>query len=417
MDRPPLLFLSPRVPWPLNTGAKIRTRALLEALAGAFAVDYAGFLQPDLTEAQARATLARCAGVTLFPEPATTASGKAWLGLRTLLSPRPATIAKYWSRPLAAHVRRWIGRHPGGAIHADHLHMAPYLDLGGTGPKVIDEHNVETDIVRRMAERYHRRWLKPYLYVQAERMRRTETELAGRAGRVLAVSEGDARQLAMMAPRTPVDVIPNGVDLNYFAPPAAGRSPRPGRLVFTGSMNWLPNEDGMLYFMREVWPLLERPLLERPLLEQAPPPDGGEWSVDIVGHQPSAAVRALAAPRVRVTGSVDDVRPYVHEGTVFIVPLRIGGGSRLKILEAFAMGIPVVSTAVGCEGLGAVDGRHLLIADTPETFRAAIARIAQSPALAQQLTQAAKQHVRGHFSWEAIGGRLVEVYLGYHIKY
>jgi sugar transferase (PEP-CTERM/EpsH1 system associated) len=396
---PPLLFLSPRVPYPLNTGAKIRTNALLRALLQAFSVDYVGFLQPELPAAEAREQLKACRTVTLFPEPATTRPGKVALALRTLFSSRPATVAKYWSPALAATVRTWLGANPGGILHADHVHMASYLTLGPAALKVMDEHNVEAVIVERLAEQYAKSPAAHFFRLQARRMRATEAALAAAGDLVLAVSEGDAAQLRTMAP-TPVEVIPNGVDLQFFSSARAGtqRGRKPGRLVFTGSMNWFPNEDGVLWFMREVWPLLAA----------QPKPD---WSLDVVGHAPSPAVRALATPQIRITGTVDDTRPYVDEAEIFIVPLRIGGGSRLKILEAFAMGIPVISTTVGCEGLGVEPDCHLLIADTPREFADAVTRLRRDPALALRLTTAATHHVRDHFSWTAIGHHLTTLYL------
>lgn len=398
MPLKPLLFLSPRVPWPQNNGAKIRTHALLSALRARFEVDYAGFLQPDITRQQALAYLNGCRSMALFPERATTRPAKAWHFLSTACSRKPVTIAKYWHLGLAELVRVWMAEHPNGIIHADHLHMAPYLELGQTALRVMDEHNVESVIFERLAEQYEGRLAHPYLQMQARRMRRLEAELAGRVDLATCVSRADADELAAMAPHACVEVIPNGVDLDYFAPPPDGRNPVPGRLVFTGTMSWLPNHDGMLYFLREIYPLL------------GPFAGGCRWTLDIVGQQPLPALRALDAAGVRVTGTVEDVRPYVHEAMIYIVPLRVGGGSRLKILEAFAMGIPVVSTTVGCEGLETVPGRHLLVADTPAEFARAIERLAADPELRENLAAAALQHARERFAWPAIARRLVARY-------
>lgn len=396
----PLLFLCPRVPWPLDTGAKIRTSALLKALLESYAVTYAGFLQPDLDEGTAREQLARCEQVHFRPEPAVSAAGKGWLGLRTLADARPATIAKYADARLAAFVREWIAAHPEGLVHADHLHMAGYLAAAaGAGLRVIDEHNVECRIVERLAERTAKRWLAPYYRLQARRMRAWEARMAATADRVLAVSETDALELRRMAPKTPVELIRNGVDLDYFAPPEGGRRPRPGQLVFTGSMNWLPNQDAIQFFVEQVLPVLER----------EHPREGG-WRLDVVGHSPPPAIRALAREGINITGTVDDVRPYVHGAQVYVVPIRIGGGSRLKILEAFAMEIPVVSTAVGCEGLDCEDGVQLRIADEPEQLATAVAELTHDGETAAALAARGRRHAIDHFSWGAIGRRLVEVY-------
>jgi glycosyltransferase involved in cell wall biosynthesis len=416
-SRRPLIFVSPRVPWPLNSGAKIRTRALLDALTVAYETHYVGFLQPDLTEAEARRQLDACAGVALFPEPATTPAGKALLGLRSLFDARPATMMKYDAPAVAAEVARMLAFHPGAIVHADHLHMAVHLSAakaprpGGSAEaalRVIDEHNVETQIVERAAQTFRLSGLagtlagpptRSWLQSQARKMRRHEAAWVGRADLTLAVSPGDAEQLRAMAPGADVEVVPNGVDVDYFAPPPEGRRPTPGRLVFTGSMNWLPNQDAMLYFCREILPVLRA--------QHGP---GDRWSLDIVGQSPPPSVQALAGPRVRVTGIVDDVRPYAHEAEMFIVPLRIGGGSRLKILEAFALGVPVVSTTVGCEGLDATDGEQLLIADGAEAFAAAIARLSGDAGLRAALAERARRHALEHFSWAGIGRRLLAIY-------
>lgn len=401
----PLLFLSPRVPEPLNTGAKIRTHALLGELRKQFAVDYAGFLQPDLTQTQARHSLEGCGRVTLVAERAQGLPAKATLALCNLAQSFPVTIAKYGHRELRRVVRRWMNEHPDGVVHADHIHMAPYLGLGRTALRVIDEHNVEARILERLAGKTDRPLARPYIRLQARRMRRWEGRLARQADLVLAVSPEDGEELAAMAPETPVEVIPNGVNLQYFRsgrpedPDAVGQRLDSKRLVFTGSMNWLPNQDAVVFFCESILPLL------------AKGSDGDpDWQFTIVGLDPPAPVRALADEQVRVTGSVPDVRPYIDEAAIYVVPLRIGGGSRLKILEAFAMGIPVVSTTVGCEGLGVEHGNQLLIADTPEAFAREIERLKNSPHLADKLTQNARTHAQAHFSWVAIGARLTEQY-------
>ena len=396
-----LLFLCPRVPWPLNTGAKIRTHALLRVLQSEYRVTYAGFLQPDLDEEEALSRLTGCEQVKMVPEQCVSLPGKVCLGIRSLFDKRPATVIKYWHSQIAEFTRSWMLQYRGHVIHADHLHMAPYLELvrNGDGFKVMDEHNVESQIVERLAEKRAGSIVSGYIRSQARRMRLIEARMIGCADLVLAVSGGDAGQLREMTRGSKVEVVPNGVDPDYFRP--APRITRiPGRLVFTGSMDWLPNQDAVIYFMQEIWPLLKGL------------PRGKSWSFDIVGHDPPSSVRALASERVRVTGSVDDVRPYVDGAAAFIAPIRIGGGSRLKILEAFSMEVPVISTSVGCEGLGVADGGQLLTADTPQAFAAAVKRLAEDPELGRKLVARGKQHVLKYFSWPAIGQRMLDCYTG-----
>jgi glycosyltransferase involved in cell wall biosynthesis len=413
---------------------------VLAALRARFEVHYAGFLQPELDEAEARRRLEGCASLALFPEPARSKAGKVWLGLRTLASPWPVTLAKYRLAPLAAHVRAWMRDHPAAVVYADHLHMGPYLfvdaaDRGQTQTaapslRVLDEHNVESTILERLAGQ--RSPLSPargYLWLQARRMRRCESMLAARADRVQVVSESDADALLRIAdcgkverdlsdakdkdarpaigdhrsaihnpqstirdrPSPRIHVVPNGVDLAFYEQTAPDRRPDDGRLIFVGSMNWLPNQDAVGWFAREVLPRL---VAAEPSVD---------WRLDVVGQSPPTSVRALAGDRVRVTGTVEDVRPYLGAAAACVVPLRVAGGSRLKILEAFAAGVPVVSTRIGCEGLRVEDGRHLLIAETADDFVRALARLRETAGLAAALVCEGRRRVEAGLDWQTIG--------------
>ena len=395
---PPLLFLSPRVPWPLNTGAKIRTHALLRALCEAFPVHYAGFLQPDLSADEARRRLGACETIKLYPEQGISLRGKAWLACRALADSRPVNILKYDHGGLRDYVSLWIQENPAGLVHADHLHMAACLGDASPVACVIDEHNVESVILERMASSYHRRGLRPWLRRQARRMADFEARTIARRAQALAVSPEDAARLEALAPGARVTVVPNGVDLDYFTPPPPDNRRIAGRLVFTGSMDWLPNQDAVMHFLDSIWPRLPRT------------PGQPPWQFDVVGRSPSAGLRARSDAANRVTGAVPDIRPFLHEAMMLVVPLRIGGGSRLKILEAFAAGLPVVSSRVGCEGLEVEDGRHLLIADEPEAFAAAIARLHGDEALRHELAAAGRRLAQLRYDWRTIGRDLVQTY-------
>jgi glycosyltransferase involved in cell wall biosynthesis len=185
--------------------------------------------------------------------------------------------------------------------------------------------------------------------------------------------------------------VPTGVDTDYFRP--SGTPARATELVFTGSMDWLPNQDAMRYFCRHVLPLV-----------RANEPGA---RLTIVGRSPTPAVLSLAKEAgVRVTGRVDDVRPYMDDAAVYIVPLRIGGGTRLKIFEAMAMGKAVVSTTVGAEGLPVADGEHLLIADEPQSFADAVVRVIRDRGQRERLGSAARALVLERYDWSAVAGAL-----------
>ena len=219
---------------------------------------------------------------------------------------------------------------------------------------------------------------------------------------VLAVSDADRQTFAALYPdaiRQPVHVVPTGVDTDYFAP--APSDPASRTIVFTGSMDWLPNEDSMQFFCRDILPRI-----------RAAEPD---VRLSIVGRAPTPAVKRLAEDGgVHVTGSVDDVRPYIREAAIYIVPLRIGGGTRLKIFEAMAMGKAVVSTTVGAEGLPVTDGEHVILADQPETFAAAVVGLLRDPDRRAHIAAAARRLVVEQYDWSAVAGTLEDALAGSH---
>lgn len=251
---------------------------------------------------------------------------------------------------------------------------------------VLFQHNVETMIWRRHAEHAGdplRRW---YFQSQADRMFRYEREVCLNAGHVVAVSEQDACTMRKLFGVSRVSAIPTGVDVDGLAPPSPP-PPRTTDLVFIGSMDWLPNIDGVQWFVREVLPLIRR---RRP-----------ECSLAIVGRVPPPSITALAArdPGIRVTGTVPDIRPYLWSSAVSIVPLRIGGGTRLKIYESMAGGTPVVSTAVGAEGLEVHPPEDIRIADDAADFAAACCELLADSAAAERQAAAAREMVAAEFSW------------------
>jgi glycosyltransferase involved in cell wall biosynthesis len=253
---------------------------------------------------------------------------------------------------------------------------------------VLFQHNVESVIWKRRTEHASDPLRRFYLKLQAERMFRYEGEVCRRVKKVIAVSEGDAALIQDCYGLRHVDAVPTGVDAKFFK--VRGPAEPAADLVFVGSMDWAPNIDGIDWFQREVLPLI---LGRRPAC-----------TVAIVGRIPPPAIQELPAryPGVRVTGTVSDVRPWLWGSKVSIVPLRIGGGTRLKIFEAMAAGIPVVSTTIGAEGLGARDGDTIRIADSPEDFAAACLALLDDAAERERLSNRALQMVTERYSWEAV---------------
>jgi glycosyltransferase involved in cell wall biosynthesis len=254
---------------------------------------------------------------------------------------------------------------------------------------VLFQHNVEAMIWKRHYEVQTATARKAYLYRQWQKMRAFEAKACPQFDSVIAVSREDRDQMQQEYGLENVFDVPTGVDTAYFRP--RGRiETRPHHLVFTGSMDWLPNEDGIRYFTEQIMPRIKQSV-----------PD---VTLTVVGRDPYPSLVELSKrdPSVTVTGRVDDVRPYMEEAAVYIVPLRIGGGTRLKIYEAMAMEKPVVSTTIGAEGLPVTDGEEIVLADTPESFAQAVVELLKQQNLSAEIGARAAAKVRAEFGWESV---------------
>jgi glycosyltransferase involved in cell wall biosynthesis len=262
-------------------------------------------------------------------------------------------------------------------------------------PKILFQHNVESIIRRRHYELAGRMPAKAYLYWEWLRLFRNERELVRQFDRCVMVSESDQASMARLYGVTNTSTIPTGVDIDYFRP---GRASSGGEidLVFTGSMDWFPNQDAVMFFVRDVLPRIRRQF------------NSTFW---IVGRNPPAAVKRLSSEHadVKVTGSVDDVRPYIDRACVYVVPLRIGGGTRIKIFEAMSMGKAVVSTHVGAEGLPVIDGKTIVLAEDAAAFAERVSSLVMDRELRHRIATAGMTLVRDHYTWDVAARRFSEI--------
>lgn len=401
-ERMRILFITPQMPYPPRQGTQIRNFHLLRAAAAAHRVDLLSFARPGETLSEAGPLRELCGEIHLVPAPLRTRQER----LRMLLaSPDPDMAHRLRSEGLAATLRSMLARGSYDTVQVAGIEMTRYIPVvrkTAPGARVIfDDHNAEYLLQGRAAavDAHHPpSWPKAlYSLIQWRKLRAYEARVCRGADAVLAVSEDDAAALRALGRTAPVFVVPNGVDIEYYHPnPSAIREP--ATLLFTGTMDFRPNVDAVRWFVAEVLPLLTR---KRP-----------DVRLDVVGRSPAPAVRRLAAPAVAVTGAVEDVRPYFARASLFVVPMRMGGGVRLKILETLAMGLAVVSTSMGAEGAGLTRGKELLIADTAEQFAAAVLRLLDDPALRSQLARAGRETACQRFDWGRITPRLLDVYGG-----
>ncbi len=259
---------------------------------------------------------------------------------------------------------------------------------------VADAHNVEYDNLERVSQESQGVVRRLFFRAFAWRLKEEESASCRRCDVVMAVSDRDRAMFRRMAPSTRIALVPNGVDLGEFVAPHTTRTQH--TLLFVGMLDYQPNDTGIRFFLNNVFPRIR---------ERVP-----DAHLTIVGGNPSPAVRNAASPSVRVTGFVDDVRPYLQEAAVLVVPIYAGGGTRLKLLEAMAMGIPAVSTTIGCEGLDVRHNEHLLVADEPDAFADAVVRLLGDPALRTTLAERALAAVRAEHGWDRIGDALLAVY-------
>jgi sugar transferase (PEP-CTERM/EpsH1 system associated) len=389
-----ILWLKSDLLLPLDKGGKLRTWHLLRHLARHHEITYLAFVEPDQPAADIagmREVAARVETVTRSEPFKRSLRFYADAALH-LVDPLPYAVGKYRSRAFRQRLAMLLHTQPFDLIVCDFLFPAVNLPSRLPCPSVIFTHNVESEIWRRHVQTQTGVVARALYDVQYRRMLRYEERTLARFDGILAVSETDRDSFGRMYPAAhdiPVHVVPTGVDTEYFSPAPSDDGSR--RLVFTGSMDWLPNEDAVQFFSREVLPLIRA---EEP-----------EVQLSIVGRAPTPAVRRLAETSgIEVTGRVDDVRPYVRDASVYIVPLRIGGGTRLKIFEAMAMGKAVVSTTVGAEGLPLTNGEHVLLADEPRTFARAVVRLMRDVGRRRELEAAARALVVERYDWSAVAG-------------
>lgn len=390
--RPRLLLLAQTLPFPPDGGVNIRIYNVLRLLARTYDVTLLCFMRKAERHAPGAvaagiAGLLPYADVAVFPIPQEYSRVRLlWDHLRSVVTGRAYTWYAYDSRDFRARLRTLLASRKFEVAQIDSLDLAAYLpDLEGL-PVVCVHHNVESTLMHRRAQVEQRGWRRAYLHHQGRLLARLEKAWCPRVALNVAVSDADRIALHLQSPEGRYATVPNGVDVDQFQPALT----REDGIVSTGGLNWFPNADALTHFTDDILPRIRA----------LRPGTRARW----VGRADDGERQALWADhKVELTGYVDDVRPYVQEGACFVVPLRVGGGTRLKILDAWAMGKAVVSTSQGCEGLAAVDGVNILIRDEPAEFAEAVVQVLKDRALRERLGRAARRTVEDRYSWDVIG--------------
>ncbi len=405
-----ILFLTPQLPYPPRQGTTIRNFNLILHLAQQHTIDLLTFLAPG--EQLAPAAPCTRSAARWRPCPSRRARAPA-APLDTLTTLTPDMGLRLASPAMWELVRTWVAQTAYDLVQVEGIELAQYgmavagHKAGHAPALVFDNHNCEYLLQKRNALndlRLPRRWpAAGYSVAQWQKLRRYETMILQAADATVAVSAADKQAMLAIAPSAPITVVSNGIDLDAYRPAAAlpAIAAAQPKFVFTGKMDYRPNIDAALWFAEEVLPLVA-----------AQEPNA---CLQLVGMNPHPRLDVLRADRhVEITGAVPDTRPYIAAAAVYVIPMRVGGGTRFKALEAMALGKAIVSTTLGVEGIPVQHGRELLLADTPGDFAAAVLRLVadlrSGGALQQQLGAAARRFVEQHYGWQTIIPQLNAVY-------
>jgi polysaccharide biosynthesis protein PslH len=386
-----VLVLSPGLPMP-TWGSGTRVHQLARHLSSDHDVTVLSYADPS-EEAVVAPLRDLCRDVRLVP---TRPDGPITRRARQVLSiasPAPFHARELYGARMQAALDSLLAERPFDIVQIETSQMTCFR-LRTDARVVLDEHNVESELLRRMHQGERSAVRRAHHRLEERKVRRFERLWWERVDGVAVASRRDELVVRQEAPGTPTAVVPNGVDLEYFSP---GRDQsEDGRIVFTGLLTYRPNLDAARHLVDDILPRIR----ER----------HRSATLTIVGGGRDPDLNTLRRPGVTVTGWVTDVRPYLRRASVVVAPLRIGAGTRLKVVESLAMAKPMVSTTVGCEGIDVHPGEHLLVADAPDDFADAVVLLLRDRALGHRLGAAGYRLARDHYSWEGATGRLAEFY-------
>jgi sugar transferase (PEP-CTERM/EpsH1 system associated) len=386
-----ILILDEEFPYPLNTGKRIRSFNLTKRIAAGHEVYYLAYGKPD--SAELKEFEKNNIKPIVVPHQIPKKSGILFYFrlLKNLFSEYPYIVTSHYSDIFQRTFEKAISQIGPDLIICEWSPYSIFIKNITQIKKMVVAHNIESRIWQRYYEnetQFLKKWYIKKQWEKVERFERTAFEWADGA---TAVSSIEASEIQAMNPKMHVQVVDNGVDLEYFKPSLSKTESK--ELIFVGSMNWRPNQDAIQYFVHDIFPLVKK--------------KDPNISATFVGQNPPPHIEKLnQISGIKIIGRVEDIRPYVHKAGVYIVPLRIGGGTRLKILEAFAMGKTVISTPVGAEGLDISDGKNILIAETPENFAEKILLPINDKHLNTQLGLAGRKLVEEQYGWDILAGKL-----------
>jgi len=393
-----ILWLSHILPYPPKGGVMQRSYNLIKEVAKKHKVYLIAINQKEILssigqiENAVKELKKFCSDIEVINLPV----NKFFIALKSLFSKRPYT-ANWLNFPEVRHaIRKFIKKYKFELVHFDSIDLGEYINEVGNFPKVLNHHNIESQMMFRRFIKEKNILKKIYFFQEAIKLKQYERKICLKFDYNLTVSELDKERLFKICPDIKIEVIPNGVDVEYFKP--KNKNFEPKTLIFAGGMNWYPNRDAMLFFCKKIWPVLRK-----------------RWpdvKATIIGCDPPKYILKLAQqdPNLTVTGFVDDVRPYLEKAHIYICPIRDGGGTKLKILDALAMGKPIVAHPIAIEGIDVKLEKHVLLAKAPSEFIQQIERLFNDTNLCHLLSQQGREIIIKKYDFKKIGKKLANLY-------
>jgi len=398
-----ILIIAHKLPYPPRGGATLRNYNLLKECSRENEIHLLTFTQePYLRDPLQRAKSIEglkkyCKTVKVFDIP-TDKSRLAWIFLLffNIFTSTPYSCWRFYSRKMKNAIKESLLKNRFDLIEIGTVSLLKYARLAPDLPKLLIHHNIESQLLYRRSNTADNLFVRLYLKLQAHKLKRLEKWASVHIDHHTTVSDLDKETITEYCPNIKATTIENGVDTDFFVPETS--SEEENSLVYAGSMEWYPNRDAMLYFINKIWPILKHKL--------------ADIKMNLIGANPPSELIDFSKrePNFRLHGFVDDVRPYVHNSAVYIVPITVGGGTRLKIVDAMAMGKAIVSTSIGCEGIKVKHGENIIIADNPGDFATSIIELLADRELRLRLGQSARETAIMNYSWKLIAPKLNNIY-------
>ena len=388
-----ILMLTPYLPFPLMSGGQTRSYNLIKNLSKKHEITLFSLIKDNAERKYIPELLRFCKDVRVFNRPP-----KPWTLhniLRTGFSTYPFLVVRNLATKQSGAIEEELSSNKYDLIHAETFYVMPHIPITNTPPILLVEQTVEYLVYKHYVTETASKLLVPLLSIDVMKLKFWETYYWKRAKKVVAMSDSDRVQMEILSPGLSIDIVPNGIDINYFAGKKREKPSHP-RVLYVGNFTWLQNIEAVELLVSKVWPKIKKHV-----------PQAKLW---IVGMHMTDYIRNLKSNDIDVSEGMQDIRDAYRKSTVLVTPIRGPGGTRLKILEAMASSLPVVTTTVGAEGLGVKNGKEVLVEDNLEDLVSSTVKILKDPVLARKLGTSGWNFVRKNYTWDISAQKLSRIY-------